>query len=149
MSKVTLGNRPTQFKPFPVSYPAPDGTEQTVKVTFKYRTRKEFGAWLDSLMSSAAQAPDAPYMEDDAQPPATPVYLEDEIDAQSLGRMEGFFDSMNIGVADFILGCVDAWDADIPLTREAVMQYADEAPAGPEAVMTAYRLACREGKLGN
>lgn len=151
MSKVTLGNKPKNFKPFPVKYPAPDGTEEAIKVTYKYRTRKEFGAWLDSLMAPAAAAAPSPYMEDDEQT-ETPVYLDDDQPAAVLpdqGRMEAFFDTLNISVADFILGSVDCWDAEIPLTREGVMQLADERPAGAEALMLGYRIACREGRLGN
>jgi hypothetical protein len=150
MSKVTLGQKPKQFKPFPVSYPAPDGTEETVKVTYKYRTRTEFGAWLDQLVAKPAQAVAPVYLEDGGgEQAAAPVYLEDVGTEIARGHMEEFFDTINVSVADFLLGCVDAWDADIPLTREGIVQYADEKPAGVEAIMTGYRIACREGRLGN
>ena len=50
---IKLGNKPKTFKPFPVKFTMPDGEEGAINTTFKYRTRKEYGAFLNDLYHSA------------------------------------------------------------------------------------------------
>jgi hypothetical protein len=48
MATVKLGSRPKSFARV-VKFKDVDGTELTAPVTYKYRTRQEYGAWVDAL----------------------------------------------------------------------------------------------------
>ena len=48
MPTIKLGARPKSFARV-VKAQDLDGSELLIPVTFKYRTRKEYGAWIDSL----------------------------------------------------------------------------------------------------
>ena len=51
---IKLGNRPKHFKVIEVAVTLPDGTEGVIPVTYKYKTKAEFGAWQDAIVASAA-----------------------------------------------------------------------------------------------
>ncbi len=53
MATIKLGNKPKTFKAFPVKFTMPDGETGAIKTTFKYRTRSEYGAFLNDLYNSA------------------------------------------------------------------------------------------------
>ena len=56
MAKVVLGARPKNFKRT-VKFPMLDGTTGQIEMVFKYRTRKEFGEFIDALMEKAGATP--------------------------------------------------------------------------------------------
>ena len=59
MAKIKLGARPKNFSA-PVKFKMLDGTDAAIDVTFKYRTRTEFGAFLDEIYAENNVAkPDA------------------------------------------------------------------------------------------
>lgn len=127
MSKIKLGARPKNFKPFPVKFLLPDGGEAVILVTYKYRTRTEFGQMMNAMFADAgAERKDG-----------------EKVDFEKL------FQQMGDKNADHLLDSMEAWDLDFDLSRESLLQMADEMPAGPVALMEAYRNACIEGRLGN
>lgn len=150
-NKVRLGKRPAQFKTIAVKFPMPDGTEGVINVAFKYRTREEFGAWLDELMAlSKARA------EAQAGQASGPVYLEDEPVEATQFSMADMFHGMDFAAADHLTGCVLSWDLESPdgsgiaeISLEVGKQLASELPAAVSALMDRYRDACRDGRLGN
>ena len=54
MAKIKLGNAPENFKRT-VTFPLLDGTEGQIECVFKYRTRTQFGALVDSLSKDAGE----------------------------------------------------------------------------------------------
>ena len=134
MAKIQLGHRPKTFKPFPVRFDLPDGSEGVIEVTYKYRTKIEFGQMLDELLAKGKQAEAAA---DEAA--AAP---------QAFSWQKFLSENVEAG-ADQLLAAIDSWNLDEPLTRETLIQLGNEIPSGMTALAANYANACREGRLGN
>jgi hypothetical protein len=130
MAKIVLGKRPKNFKKI-IKIPMLEGGEGTVEVSYIYRTRTEFGAFVDELFADAGVKP-ASQADDDVK-----FSL-----AEALARTR----DTN---ADYILKIVDGWNLDIDFSRDAVVQMCDELPGAALAMIDSYRLAVTEGRLGN
>lgn len=128
---IKLGTRPKTFDKT-ITIPMHEGGEGKFTVQYVYRTRTEFGAFVDDLVQSAG-----------VKPPAS----QDEADVKySLQRaMEATRDTN----ADYLLKVVAGWDLDEPFNRATVQQLCDELPGAAYALIEAYRAAITEGRLGN
>ena len=127
MSKVILGARPKSFAAV-ITVPMLDGTTGTIPVTYKYRTKKEFGQFVDQITKDAGQ---------DAAPAGEEF---------SMARLMAVTVDKN---ADYLLEALDGWGLDVPFNRDTVAQLADELPAAAVAIMERYREALTQGRLGN
>lgn len=128
---IKLGSRPKHF-PATVTIAMHEGGEGKFTVQFVYRTRTEFGAFVDELVSAAGVKPPASQSEADVQ--------------YSLRQaMESTRDTN----ADYIMKIVAGWDLDEPFNRQAVQQLCDELPGAAFALIDKYRAAITEGRLGN
>lgn len=127
MSKIKLGARPESFKPFPVKFTMPDGSEGAILATFKYRTRSEYGAYMNEVTkdSTVAPSPDGKF------------------------DFEALYQGGSQRSAQNLLDALIAWDLDEPLSLENVLALANEVPAACSALSAAYTMACAEGRLGN
>lgn len=123
---IKLGQRPKTFKTFNVKFDMPDGEVGIIPVTYKYRTRVEFGKFMNEVFGQVEDKPG-----------------EGKTDFQKL------FESMGDKNADYLLECLDGWGLSEPLNKETLLQLSSELPAASVALMTAYREACVEGRLGN
>lgn len=151
MAKITLGNKPKTFT-HEVSFPMLDGSKGTIEVLFKYRTRTEYGAFVDDWRkqretqsteevqtklqaheAAAQQAKDA-----GAEPPA--LELLTQADLQS---------AVVTGTTDYIMLIAEGWNLDEEFTRANVLQLCDEVPSAGPAITEAYRAALTEARLGN
>jgi len=130
MAKISLGNRPKSFKRI-IKVPMLEGGEGTIEVSFTYRTRTEFGAFVDALLKSAQ---------------VVPASESDEDVAFSLAQALERTRDTN---ADYILQIIDGWNLDEAFTRAAVVQLCDELPGAAQALINEYRAAITEGRLGN
>jgi len=132
MAKITLGNRPKNFKRT-ITVPLLDGETGTIEVSYIYRTRTEFGAFVDELLASA-RATDPK----EAQPEVNPEFsLQDALQKTRDTN------------ADYILQIADGWNLDQPFTRANVIQLCDELPGAAMEIINNYRSAVTEGALGN
>lgn len=131
MAKITLGQRPKNFKKV-VSFPMLDGTTSTIEVTFKYRTRIEYGLFIDSIIESAKAKSKQQVATDPAE------FSMADLMQKTAGQN-----------AEYILDVVEAWDLDVPLNITNAQQLADELPAAANQIMETYRLLTTEGRLGN
>ena len=127
MTKIILGKTPKTFAAFPVDFPMPDGTTGTIQATFKYRTRTQFGEFLNKIFADAG---------------------EEQVSDGNID-FEVLFSKTKDKNADHLLESLDAWDVEQPLNRESLQSLANELPAASVALMVAYNKACTEGKLGN
>ena len=142
MAKITLGKRPKSFK-HKITVQLPEGTEGTIEVSYKYRTRTEFGKLIDTRMQEARErdeATKAAIQGDDAAPDVA------QEAAFSLGEVQAKTRDSN---AAYIMDIVDGWDIDKPFNLESVTQLCDELPGVAQAIINEYRAAIVEGRLGN
>lgn len=130
MAKITLGKRPKNFKRV-LTVDMPEGGKGTIEVSYIYRTRTEFGAFVDDLFGNAG---------------VSPVGQSDEEVKFSLkDALEKTCDTN----ADYIMKIVDGWNLDTEFTRESVAQLCDELPGVALELINTYRIAVTEGRLGN
>lgn len=127
---IKLGKRPKVIiKPVEFSMVDPDtGTPTTGRITcqYKYRTQTEFGAWLDAKAKAAG------------------------VDSKAIGSNQDLYQRVCANSAESLLDVLNGWDlADQPVTHAAAMQLIDEVPAAGIAILTGYREAITEGRLGN
>ena len=134
MTKIVLGKRPESFKR-KVTFPMLEGGDGTINCEFRYRTRTEFGKFIDSMVADAEAADQG-----------------DAKKAVDAGAVK-LADIMNKTVsknADYLMDVLMSWDIEgFDLTRETAAQLADELPAAAVAIMEAYQAACVEGRWGN
>lgn len=125
-----LGARPETFAPIPVKFTGPDGAALVIpSVVFEYRTRSEYGAWVDKLnANSAASYSPAP---------------GEKFSVEALMKATGK------GGAAEVARVIKSWGIDMPITAETLALLYDESPAGGAALVEAYRAAAVEGHLGN
>lgn len=126
-SKIKLGSRPKSFKRV-VKFPMIEGGEGAIECTFKYRTRKEFGEFIDRMMEASGAKAKA---EDDK-------FSMAELMERTAGQN-----------AQYIMDVLDGWSLDEELNLHNVQQLSDEYPAATNSIMEAYRAAIVEGRLGN
>ena len=127
MAKIVLGKRPQSFKHV-VKFPMLDGTQGAIEVTYKYRTRTEFGQFIDKIMADAGVD----------KPADGEVFSLEKLMEKTAGSN-----------ADYLLQVLEGWDLDVALSHESAQQLADEIPGAANAIMEAYRAAVTEGRLGN
>ncbi len=144
VNTVKLGDRPKAFAPVTVEAPMPDGSTGRVQVTYTYRTRAEFGAFVDAFFA----APDAAKAA--ATGPADEAPAADEAEAPAaLFRAGDHMDEGTRRQAEYLAQVVDAWDLDTPLSPQALLQLCNQFPAVAGAVRDRYRELVTEGRLGN
>jgi len=127
MSKVILGARPKNFAAV-VTVTMLDGTTGTIPVSFKYRTKKEFGEFVDAMMKDAGQE------------------ITTTGEEFSMARLQSLTVEKN---ADYLLEALDGWGLDQEFGRESLVQLCDELPGAAVAIMDRYREAVTQGRLGN
>lgn len=125
MASIKLGNRPKSFKRI-VTFPLIEGGEGAIEVSFRYRTRTEFGAFIDKISADAKDSGEQ----------------KDFTIAELMGKTR----DKN---AQYLMDVIDGWNLDEPMTRATVEQLCDELPGAAAEIMEAYRKAIVEGRLGN
>jgi hypothetical protein len=130
MTKITLGSRPKNFR-HAIKVPMLEGGEGRIEASFIYRTRTEFGAFVDKMVAAAGVPLEAPGSE------------------ELQFSLQRFLDQTRDKNADYILQIMDGWDLDVPFNRDNVIQLCDELPGAAAALIDAYRQALTEGRLGN
>ena len=131
MAKIKLGSRPKNFKRT-IKVPMPEGGEGTIEVSYIYRTRTQFGEFVDGLIETAG-----------VKPPASQA--DEDVKFSLAEAMERTRETN----ADYIMKIVDGWNLEEDFTRANVEQLCDELPGAALAIMDQYRQAITEGRLGN
>ena len=129
-AKVKLGARPKEFK-HTVTAPLPEGGEGSIEVAYIYRTRTEFGQFVDAQMEANGVKPDGTLTEEEKF---------------TMLRMQMKARDSN---AAYIMGICNGWNLDFEFTRASIEQLCDELPGHADRIMNDYRAAILEGRLGN
>lgn len=130
MAKIKLGNRPKNFKRT-IKVDLPEGGTGEVEMSYIYRTRTEFGQFIDAMMEDAG---------------VKQVSQSDEDQKFSLEEALAKTRDTN---ADYIMKVADGWNIDAEFSRANVAQLCDELPGVAVEIMNTYRAAVTEGRLGN
>lgn len=128
MAKIKLGNRPKSFKKV-IKVPMIDGSEGSIECVFTYRTRTEFGAFIDEITEAAG--------------------IKAKTDEDQKFSLKELMEKTKDSSADYIMKVVEGWNLDEDFTRQNVQQLCDEFPGVAAAIMESYRTATTEGRLGN
>lgn len=131
MGKIKLGARPKTFS-HSITVPMPEGGSASVQMVYRYRTRTEFGAFVDGLLQAAGAAPP-----------------ESQSDADVAFSLRQALEKTRDTNADYILQIAEGWDLDEDFNRASLVQLCDELPGAAAAIIEAYRAALTEGRLGN
>lgn len=126
MSKIKLGQRPESFK-HTVKFPMLDGSEGVIEVDYVYRTRKEFGQFIDEIFAKS----------------------KEERPADEDFSWAALMEKTGTANAEYVMRAVKGWNLDESFTQANVEQLADELPAAVTAIMDGYRQAITQGRLGN
>jgi hypothetical protein len=127
-NKIKPGNRPKTFKEINVNVTLPDGEAGILPVTFKYKTKKEFGAWQDALLDESKM----------------------EKSVREEFSWETFYEEAGDRTAEVLLDVVDSWGLDVELSKASLLEIEADCGAGVfPALLDAFGKACREGRLGN
>jgi hypothetical protein len=129
-AKLVLGKRPKNF-PHVVTARLLTGEEVLLPVRYRYRTRTEFGEFVDGLLQAA----------DVKLQGAT----EQDVDFSLAQAMERLRDQN----AQYLLQIIDDWELEEPLSLATLQQLCDELPGIAIKAMSDYRAAITEGRLGN
>lgn len=141
MAKIILGKRPTSFKRV-VKFPMLDGSDGAIECVFKYRTRKEFGAYIDERTKAANEIIEA----------ANAAAAEAAFDKSGTEKpfsVADFYEQEVSKGADYLAGVLEGWNLDHEFSRDALEQLCDEIPAAASEIVDAYRAAILGGRLGN
>lgn len=125
-NKIKLGNRPKNFKRV-VTFPLIEGGEGAIEVTYKYRTRQEFGQFIDGIFAAAKE--------------------EQPQDGEF--KMSDLMGKTRDKNAAYLLDVIEGWNLDEPLNRETAEQLCDELPAAATEIMEVYRSAIVDGRVKN
>lgn len=125
-NKIKLGNRPKNFKRV-VTFPLVEGGEGAIEVTYKYRTRTEFGQFIDGIFAAAKE--------------------EQPQDGEF--KMSDLMGKTRDKNAAYLLDVIEGWNLDEPLNRETAEQLCDELPAAAAEIMEVYRSAIVDGRVKN
>lgn len=131
MAKITLGSRPKNFE-VSVTVPLHEGLEGTIRALYRYRTRTEFGQFVDDMTRATGVAPPASATAEDV--------------AFSLRQSLEAARDKN---AEYLLQVMDGWDLEPEFNLANVRQMCDELPGVALALIERYRAATLEGRLGN
>lgn len=130
MAKIVLGKRPQNFKHL-VTVALPEGGNGAIEMTFTYRTRTQFGEFLDGILADAkVQAASA------------------QADDVTISLAEALAKTCDQN-ADYIMRIAEGWNLDAEWNRANVEQLCDELPGVAMAIINTYRTAIAEGRLGN
>lgn len=128
MALIKLGSTPKSFNRALI-VDMLDGTKGSVEVTYKYRTRTEFGKFIDAVFKDAGVQP-------------TPGDDEKVL-------IESVMEKARDTNADYLIQIIDDWNLESELSKANLQQLCNEFPGVANTIMETYRQAIAEGRAKN
>ena len=134
-----------------VEFPLPDGTTAKLACTFKYRTKKEFGALWDEIAKTTIENAENDGADEAKSKVKTKPKKEEPSDAaKEEFSFEALFGRGDKAIAKNTMRYLASWPSHLPELGEAsLMQVFNEAPASAAAFWDTYRSLCTRGMVGN
>jgi hypothetical protein len=126
--KIKLGARPKNYKRV-VKFPLLEGGEGAVECVFKYRTKTEFGQFIDAIVAGAKVKP--------------------ALDEDGRVSMADLMEKTSGANADYLLQVLDGWNLDEELSVQTLQQLANEFPGAGAAIREHSRAADTAARPGN
>lgn len=144
-SKLVLGKKPKYFTR-EVAFPMLNiETGETVpgmmEVKYFYRTRKEYAQLADETqaeITAKATAEVELLKQNASEDELTPQLTQ----ADFVARQDEF-------KADYLQKIMAGWNVELPFGRDALLDLVGSQPAAEQAIISTYRDAIMEGRLGN
>jgi hypothetical protein len=127
MAKIKLGARPKTFTRT-VTFDMLEGGKGSIACVFKYRTRKQFGEFIDEILKAGG--------------------VQTSVPGEQFSMTE-LMEKTSGANGDYIMAVLEGWNLDEDLTKANAQWLADELPGAANAIMETYRAALVEGRLGN
>jgi hypothetical protein len=147
MAKIKLGNTPKTFKRT-IEIVNIDGTVNTLDITYKYRTRRQFAELVDGQIAAAKATADAEAAaakaagendgDDSAPKAAEPQKTVAELVSEQFATD-----------ASAVLEIAEGWDLDDKFNADTLAQLEDENPGALFAITQAYRAAVVDVRVKN
>jgi len=129
MAKFKFGAPPKTFTRI-IKFKTVDGASEEFSVTFRYRSRDEFGEFFDEMTAGAK---------------ARGVKTRNGEEY----TMADIMSATNGDHGKYLIRALESWEFEDELNEANALRLANEFPAAASAIMDTYREACLEGKLGN
>ena len=127
MATIKLGSAPKSIKQL-ITVDLLDGSVGTIECLFKYRTRREFGAFVEAARAKS-----------DASQTA----------ANEANRFTALVEAGIGNNVEYLLDILDGWNLDVELNAANVEQLCNELPGVAQAIVEAYQTLITTGRLGN
>jgi len=139
MKKLKLGDNPKNFTKT-VDIVLLEGGTAPLKVSFIYRTRKQFAELVDANIAKA-----------EAEAKAAIEAAEHGADGESPKRMtiSESYAAVDKARADHVLQIADGWDLGDEFNAESLLQFEDEYPGALHAISITYAQAVAEARAKN
>jgi len=128
MALIKLGSTPKSFKRA-ITVDMLDGTKGSVECLYKYRTRTDFGKFLDGIFKDAGVKP--------------------EVGEDEKVLIEKVMEKTRDTNADYLIQVLDGWNLESELSKQNLQQLCDEYPGVANSIMETYRAAITEGRAKN
>jgi hypothetical protein len=136
MKKFVLQAPPETFKR-EVLIPMHDGSEASLIVEFKYRTRTEYAQFIDDIIAGAKKASESP------EKAEGDTSVDKEITMQSI------FNQQDDVAIDAMMKIASGWDLADKFNKTTLREMQNKYPGAFGAINEAYRASIVEGRLKN
>jgi hypothetical protein len=138
---IVLGKAPKSFKE-QVHFIAVTGVQEFVEFEFKYRTKAEFGEFVDNMVKKAGEAAAK-------EAEANAKALKSKAKAETTQSLKSYFETEDANDAAYMLECAIGWDLAEPFNLANVQMLIAEHPNIVKAFTDKYTEIITKGRTKN
>ena len=133
MPKFNLGKAPVNFKRA-VLIDMFDGSQDSIEMTFKYRSRTEYAKLMDDVIFAAKNKN---------------IVSDDKTAADKQDTFLSLLSEQDELSVDYVLQIAEGWDLSNEFNKATLKEIKNKFPGAIEAIIEAYRVSILEGRLKN